>query len=109
MTRARIEQASVLWLLLWGAVALDSAMTYRRSLDAVEQAIEADPVLELYDGPPAQKGSVQRWLLGRSPTLQRLRAVSRSAKAWAVRASLIALAGPPIFFALSQRRGAGRA
>ena len=108
MTRARIEQASVLWVLLWGAVALDSAMTYRRSLEAVEQAIEADPVLELYEGPPAQKGSVQRWLLGQSPTLQRLRAVSRRAKLWATRATFIALAGPPIFYALT-RRNPGRA
>ncbi len=35
MKRGLIERASVLWVLVWGAVAVDSARTYRKSLEAV--------------------------------------------------------------------------
>jgi len=107
MTRARLQQASVLWVLFWGAVALDSAMTHRRSVEAVERAEEADPYLELYDGPPPQDGRVIRGLFWQSPTLTRLRQLARRTAWWKERAPWIALAGPPLFFAVWRRlRGA---
>ncbi len=103
MTRARLQQASVLWVLFWGAVALDSALTHRRSVEAVERATEADPYVELYDGPPKPDGRVARGLFWQSPTLQRLRSLARRTAWWKDRAPWIALAGPPLLFALWRR------
>ena len=103
MTRGRLQQASVAWVLFWGAIALDSAMTYRRSVEAVERAEEADPYLEMYDGPPPQDGRVTRGLFWQSPTLVRLRQLARRTAWWKDKAPWIALAGPPVFFALWRR------
>ena len=100
MKRTWFTSVSVLWGLFWGAVAVDSAMAYRRSADAVERAVEADPVLELYDGPPEQPGQMQRWLLWQTPTLARLRELRRRARWWLVGAPLIAVAGPSLLLAL---------
>jgi hypothetical protein len=108
MRRDWIERGSVLWVLFWGAVALDSALVYRRSREAIETAVDADPIIEIYDGPPAQHGRVNRWLLWRSPTLERLRELCRQAEMWKSSAPWIALAGPPLFFAFL-RRGEKRA
>ena len=87
----------------WGAVALDSAVTYRRSLEAVERAVDADPVLEIYEGPPEQPAQVRRWLLWRAPTLARLRELTRRAKHISQWAPVIAVAGPVLFLALGRR------
>ncbi len=59
---------------------------------------------EIYDGPPQQDGSVQRWLLWRSPTLGRLRRLSRMTRWLSAAAPAIAIAGPPLFFALRGKR-----
>ena len=108
MKRAQVEQASIVWVVFWGLIALDSAIAYRRSVEAVEKAIDADPVAEMYDGPPDQNPQVNRWLLWRSPTLERLRELCRQAEMWKSSAPWIALAGPPLFFAFL-RRGEKRA
>jgi len=109
MRRSWIESGSVLWVLFWGAVALDSALVYRRSREAIETAVDADPIIEMYDGPPEQHARVNRWLLWRSPTLERLRELCRQAQMWKSSAPWIALLGPPVFFALGLRRGEKRA
>ena len=106
MNRAQIERASVLWMLFWGAIAVDSAVTHRKSLEAVEKAVDADPVSELYEGPPEQHGSIQRWLLWRTPTLGRLRRLSRMTRWLSAAAPLIAVMGPPLLFALGDRERA---
>ena len=41
----RAAKAAVLpWIALWGWVAVDSALTYRKSREAIDHAIEADPI-----------------------------------------------------------------
>jgi hypothetical protein len=87
----------------WGAVALDSAVTYRRSLEAVERAVDADPVQEIYDGPPKQPAQVQRWLLWREPTVARLRELSRRSSQMSKIAPVIAVAGPALLLAFWRR------
>jgi hypothetical protein len=104
MKRAQIEQASIAWVVFWGLIALDSAVTYRRSVQAVERAVDADPVAEMYDGPPDPDAQVKRWLLWRSPTLVRLRKLTRRAQMLKETAPWIAIVGPPLFFALGLRR-----
>ena len=104
MKRGHIEQASLLWVVFWGAIALDSALTHRRSVEAVQRAEEADPYLEMYDGPPEQEGRVSRGLLWQAPTLLRLRQLCRRAEWWKSASPLIALAGPPLFFLLGLNR-----
>ncbi len=101
MSRDRLVQASALWAVFWGWVALDSAVTYRRSLDAIERAVDADPVAEIYEGPPDQDAQVKRWLLWRAPTLSRLRRLCRSARWWRASAPVIAVAGPALFAAVA--------
>jgi hypothetical protein len=109
MKRDWVERTSVLWVLFWGAVALDSAMVSRRSREAIEKAVDADPIVEMYEGPPEQHARVNRWLLWRSPTLGRLRELCKRADMWKSSAPWIALAGPPLLFALGLRRGEKRA
>jgi hypothetical protein len=94
-----------MWMAFWGAVALDSALTYRRSLEAVERAVDADPVLEIYEGPPEQPAQVQRWLLWREPTLARLRELSRRARQMSRIAPVIAVVGPILLLTVGRRRG----
>jgi len=103
MKRAHIEQASLLWVLFWGVVAIDSALTHRRSVQAVEKAEDADPYVEMYDGPPDQDGVVSAGLFWRAPTLGRLRQLCRRAEWWKSVSPLIALAGPPLFFLFGLR------
>jgi len=104
MKRAQVEQASIAWVVFWGLIALDSAIAYRRSVEAVERAIDADPVAEMYDGPPDQNPQVNRWLLWRSPTLDRLRKLARRAELLKTSAPWIALLGPPLLFAFGLSR-----
>ncbi len=104
MKRAQVEQASIAWVVFWGLIALDSALAYRKSVEAVERAIDADPVAEMYDGPPDQAPQVNRWLLWRSPTLERLRRLARRAEVLKSSAPWIALVGPPLLFAFSLDR-----
>ena len=80
MKRGWIEQGSLLWVVFWGAVALDSALVHRRTREAIERAVDADPIVELYEGPVEQHARVSRWLLWQAPTLGRLRELCRRAE-----------------------------
>ncbi len=104
MKRVQVEQASIAWVVFWGLIALDSAIAYRRSVAAVQRAIDSDPVAEMYDGPLDQNPQVNRWLLWRSPTLDRLRKLARRADLLKTSAPWIALAGPPVLYVLGLRR-----
>ena len=101
-------QASIAWAVLWGAIAIDSAVAHKRSLEAIQRAVDADPVEELYDGPPEQPAQVNRWLFWREPTLERLRKLNRATRIWTIGAPIIALAGPPFLMALGARLGGSR-
>ena len=96
--------AVVPWVALWGWVALDSALTYRKSREAIDTAIEADPIAELYDGPQEQSGSIKRWLLWSPGSLDRLRVLRKRTRAAMIGAPLIALAGSTFLLALAGRR-----
>jgi len=95
--------AVVPWMAFWGVVAVDSAIAYRRSNQAIERAISADPIEELYDGPPEQPGQIRRWLMWSPGTLGSLRGLRRRARAWMIGAPVAALAGPPLLLALASR------
>jgi hypothetical protein len=96
--------AIVPWVALWGWVALDSALTYRKSLEAIHHAIEADPIEELYDGPQEQSGRIKRWLLWSPGSLDRLRGLRKRARTAMIGAPLIAVAGSAVLLALAGRR-----
>ena len=98
------KAAVVPWLAMWGWVAVDSALTYRKSLEAIDDAIEADPITELYDGPQPQSGRIQRWLLWKPGSLDKLRGMRRRARAAMIGAPLIALAGSTVLLGLAGRR-----
>lgn len=96
--------AVVPWVAVWGWVALDSALAYRKSRQAIDTAIEADPIAELYDGPVQPSGSIQRWLFWSPGSLDKLRALRRRARALMIGAPLIAVAGSTVLLALAGRR-----
>jgi hypothetical protein len=96
--------ALVPWIALWGLVAIDSALTYRKSREAIDTAIEADPIAELYDGPAPQSGRIKRWLLWSQGDLTKLRGLRRRAKAAMIGAPLIALAGSSVLLGIAARR-----
>ena len=98
-----VKTAAIPWVAFWGIVALDSAIAFRRSNEAIDRAISADPIEELYDGPPEQPGQIKRWLMWSPGTLGSLRGLRRRARAWMIGAPLAALAGPPVFLALAAR------
>jgi hypothetical protein len=98
------KAALVPWIALWGLVAIDSALTYRKSREAIDTAIEADPIAELYDGPAPQSGRIKRWLLWSQGDLTKLRGLRRRAKAAMIGAPLIALAGSSVLLGLAARR-----
>ena len=104
MNHAKVRQVSVLWALFWGAVAVDSALTHKRSVEAVQKAEDSDPYLEEFEGPVAQDPRIARGILWQAPTLSRLRQLCRRAEWWKRTAPWIALAGPPVFFALIRGR-----
>jgi hypothetical protein len=92
------------WIALWGWVAVDSALTYRKSREAIDHAIEADPIEELYDGPQEQSGRIKRWLLWSPGSLDRLRGLRKRARTAMIGAPLIGLAGSAVLLALAGRR-----
>jgi len=98
------KAAVVPWIALWGWVAIDSALTYRKSLEAIDHAIEADPIAELYDGPQEQTGRIKRWLLWSPGSLDRLRDLRKRARTAMIGAPLIAVAGSAVLLALCARR-----
>ncbi len=96
--------AVVPWLALWGWIAVDSALTYTKSAKAIDEAIEADPIVELYDGPQPQSGRIQRWLLWNPGSLDKLRSLRKRARTAMIGAPLIALAGSTVLLGLAVRR-----
>lgn len=94
------------WIALWSWVALDSALTYRNSREAIDHAIEADPIAELYDGPQEQSGRIKRWLLWSPGSLDRLRGLRKRARTAMVGAPVIGLTGAALLLMLSGRRHA---
>ena len=98
------KAALVPWIALWSLVALDSALTYRKSREVIDQAIEADPITELYDGPAPQTGRIKRWLLWSKGDLSKLRVMRRRARAAMIGAPLIALAGSSLLLGIACRR-----
>ena len=107
-SRSALQQvakvAVVPWIALWGWVAVDSALTYRKSREAIDSAIEADPIAELYDGPQEQPPSIKRWLFWSPGSLDKLRALRKRTRAAMIGAPLIALAGSTVLLALAGRR-----
>ena len=100
-----VAKAAVLpWIALWGWVAVDSALTYRKSREAIDHAIDADPIAELYDGPEEQSGRIKRWLLWSPGSLDRLRGLRKRARTAMIGAPLIAVAGSAVLLALAGRR-----
>ncbi|MDB5460763.1 MAG: hypothetical protein JWO72_2504 [Caulobacteraceae bacterium] len=99
------KAALVPWIALWSLVALDSALTYRKSREAIDDAIEADPIAELYDGPAPQTGRIKRWLMwSRAADLGKLRGLRRRAKAAMIGAPLIGIAGSSVLLGIASRR-----
>jgi hypothetical protein len=93
LSLARLAKTAVApWMVFWGCVAVDSALAYRRSNEAIERAITADPIAELYDGPPVQNGQINRWLMWSPGTLGRLREMRRRARALMIGAPVAAVA-----------------
>ena len=101
----RAASAAVLpWIALWGWIAVDSALTYQKSREAIDHAIDADPIAELYDGPEEQTGRIKRWLLWSPGDLEHLRGLRKRAHTAMIGAPLIALAGSAVLLALGGRR-----
>jgi hypothetical protein len=101
----RLATAAVVpWIALWSWVAVDSALTYRKTHDAIEEAIEADPIAELYDGPQPQSGRIKRWLLWTPGSLDKLRGLRKRARAAMIGAPLIALAGSTVLLGMAATR-----
>jgi hypothetical protein len=101
----RMAGAAVLpWIALWGWVALDSALTYRKSREAIDHAIDADPIEELYDGPQEQTGRIKRWLLWSPGSLDKLRVLRKRARTAMIGAPVIAVAGTALLLVLAGRR-----
>jgi hypothetical protein len=101
-TAAKVALAP--WIAFWGLVALDSALTYRKSREAIDDAIEADPIAELYDGPAPQSGRIKRWLMWSPGDLGKLRGLRRRARAAMIGAPLIAIAGSSVLLGIAARR-----
>jgi hypothetical protein len=96
--------AVVPWIALWSWVAVDSALTFRKSREAIDTAIEADPIAELYDGPQEQHGRIKRWLLWSPGSLDKLRGLRKRARTAMIGAPVIALAGTALLLALAGRK-----
>jgi hypothetical protein len=87
----RAANAAILpWIALWSWVAVDSALAYRKSREAIDHAIEADPITELYDGPQEQTGRIKRWLLWSPGDLEHLRGLRKRARTAMIGAPLLA-------------------
>ena len=100
-----VAKAAVLpWVALWSWVAVDSALTYRKSLEAIDHAIEADPIAELYDGPQEQSGRIKRWLLWAPGSLDKLRGLRKRARTAMIGAPVIALTGAALLLLLGRRK-----
>jgi hypothetical protein len=100
-----VANAAVLpWVALWGWVAVDSVLTYRKSREAIDDAIEADPIAELYDGPQEQSGRIKRWLLWSPGSLDKLRGLRKRARTAMIGAPVLALGGAALLLVLAGRR-----
>ena len=100
--------AVVPWIAFWGWVALDAALAYRKSQAAIERVVEAEPIAEIYDGPPAQDEQIRRWLLWNPGTLGGLRQMRQRARLSMIGAPIIAFLGPLLISRLIPRRNRSR-
>lgn len=98
------KAAVVPWIALWSWIAVDSALTYRKSREAIDHAIEADPIAELYDGPQEQSGRIKRWLLWSPGSLDRLRGLRKRARTAMIGAPVLALGGAALLLVLAGRK-----
>jgi hypothetical protein len=100
-----VAKAAVLpWIALWGWVAVDSALTYRKSREAIDDAIEADPIAELYDGPQEQSGRIKRWLMWSPGSLDKLRGLRKRARTAMIGAPVLAVTGAALLLAVAGRK-----
>ena len=100
--------AVVPWIAFWGWVALDAALAYRKSQAAIDRVVEAEPIAEIYDGPPTQDGQIRRWLFWGPGTLSSLRQMRQRARASMIGAPIVALLGPLLISRLIPRRNRSR-
>jgi len=97
-----LDVASVApWVLFWGWVALDSALAYRKSQAALDEAAAAEPIIPDVE-PPIEHG-LRRWLP--SPTLwpNGLSAVQKGARTALIGAPIVAVLGPMLLGRLLRR------
>jgi len=100
-----VAKAAVLpWIALWGWVAVDSALTYKKSHEAIDHAIDADPIAELYDGPEEQSGRIKRWLLWSPGSLDKLRGLRKRARTAMIGAPVLGVTGAALLLALASRK-----
>ncbi len=92
------------WILFWGWVALDSALAYRQSQAALDQAAEAEAAQEHQEAPPVDVPHIRRWLMSSPKTLDGLRAVQKRTRAAMISAPIIALVGPMLLRKLTRRQ-----
>ena len=105
LTRSALDVATVApWVLFWGWVALDSALAYRKSQAALEQAAESDAAQEHHEAPPKDEPEIRRWLLASPMNFDGLRAVQKRARAAMISAPIIALVGPMVLRKLTRRK-----
>ena len=103
-----VAKAAVLpWVALWGWIAVDSVLTYRKSREAIDSAIEADPIAELYDGPLEQSGRIKRWLLWSPGSLDKLRGLRKRARTAMIGAPVLAGGGAALLLLLAGRKRRG--
>jgi hypothetical protein len=90
-------------VLFWGWVALDSALAYRKSQAALDEAVEAEPEAPLPDLAPKIEHRIRRWLPASSLCPDGLRAVQKRAKTAMIGAPIAAALGAFILGKLIRR------
>lgn len=88
------------WILFWGWVALDSALAYRKSQTALEEAAEA----ETPSAPYADEPHIRRWLGSSTVGVDDLNTVRKRSLAAMIGAPVMAVLGPVLLGAWMKRR-----
>jgi hypothetical protein len=89
------------WVLFWGWVALDSALAYRKSQAALEQASEAEEP-QPPEVPPEPR--LRRWLRSAPVSVDGLQVVRKRSRVAMIGAPVIAVLGPLVLGKLLRRR-----